>query len=195
MKKLIFIFCFIFSFSCFAEDTPAPRLQMKQGAGIYREEMRELMEKTAAACNSANFPDFMSCFTKKMNQTIRKSMKELFAKHKNSLKMEIISVEPLDAKEDMVQFELKYIWDASDVSHKSFITSIVVAKKEGDSWKVDSEKVKTSDHKPKDQFQNNNRIDFGGGGQVELMPVGDDFLPRDLVKIPRCNNCGPGGCR
>jgi len=193
MKKLIICFIFAFSFSCFAEEQP--RLQMKQGAGIYREEMLELMEKTASACNSSNFGEFMSCFTKKMNQDIRKTMKELFSKHNNTLKMEIISVHPLDAKEDEIRFELEYTWDASDVLHKSFITSIIVAKKEGGSWKVDSEKVKSANHRPKEIANNQNQINFGGGGQVELMPAGDDFLPRDIGKNPNQPSCANGRCQ
>lgn len=183
MRYFILFFVLFFSFkTSFAEE----RLVMVESIDSERE-MEKLMEKVSESCNSKNFKEFMNCFTKKRASSIRKTMRECFAKH--DVEMEILSVKPTGGDEKSKEFILKYSWDADNVQNKSIITSFVVAKKENNEWKIDSEKIKESDHIPKKE--QNMQIDFGGAGQVVLNP-NDDFLPRDITKRP--GGCANGQC-
>lgn len=192
---VLFCFCFYANAEERAlvtpDDSPPARLKMSsvpESGG----EIEDLMNDVADSCNSKNFDEFMSCFTKKRGASIRRAMKTLFAKHE--INMQIISVDPIESKEEEVRFELKYGWDADNVAQRSIISSIVIAKKEGEKWRIDSEKIKNVENVWKNENDIPNReINFGGGGQVVLNPNNnDDFLPRDLVKVP--GNCANGRC-
>ena len=117
-------------------------------------------------------------------------MKECFAKH--DVEMEILSVEPTSENENSKEFILKYSWNADNVQNKSIITSLCVAKKENDEWRIDSEKIQESNHIPKKEQAKNVQVNFGGAGQVVLNP-NDDFLPRDIAKRPG-GGCANGQC-
>ena len=173
------------------ENDPPGRLKMSAIPESGRE-IEDLMNNVADSCNSKNFEEFMSCFTKKRGSSIRRTMKTLFAKHEIS--MQIISVDPTESKDEEVQFDLQYGWDADNVAQKSIISSFVVDKKEGGKLIIDSEKIKNVENVWKNENDIPNReINFGGGGQVVLNPNNnDDFLPRDLVKVP--GNCANGRC-
>jgi hypothetical protein len=187
MRKIIFcLFSFLACSLAFAEE------RLKMLAAPDSREVETLMDDVAESCNSKNFDEFMSCFTKKRGSGIRRAMKNLFAKHE--IDMKIISVENIENKEEEVGFDLKYGWDADNVAQKSIITSFVIAKKENGKLRIDSEKVKNVENIWKNENDIPNReINFGGGGQVVLNPNNnDDFLPRDLVKVP--GNCANGRC-
>lgn len=186
MRYFILAFYFILFFSTsFAEEGRIRMLESPDG----ERDMEKLMEKVSESCNSKDFKEFMGCFTKKRATSIRKKMKECFTKH--DVEMEILSVEPTKEDEDSKEFVLKYSWDADNVQNKSVITSIVVAKKENNEWKIDSEKIQEANHIPKKNQVQNAQMNFGGGGQVVLNP-NDDFLPRDIAKRP--GGCANGQC-
>ncbi len=181
-----FILFILFSFSVsLAEEGRIKMIDSPDG----ERDMEKLMEKVSDSCNSKDFQEFMSCFTKKRASSIRKKMKECFAKH--DVEMEILSVEPTSENENSKEFILKYSWDADNVQNKSIITSLCVAKKENNEWKIDSEKIQEANHTPKKEQTKNVQINFGGAGQVVLNP-NDDFLPRDIVKRP--GGCANGQC-
>lgn len=152
------------------------------------QEIENLMNEVSSHCESGNFIQFMNCFTKKKSATIRQTMKELFSRHR--IKMDIFSVEVVESKNNYIKFKLKYGWDADNVIEKIIANALVVAKKENNSWKIDSEEI--VDFETISKVEQNQNINFGGGGQVVLNPVNDDFLPRDIATRP--GGCANGQC-
>lgn len=184
MKNIIFLLLICISSISFGED----RIKMLS-APEGQKEIEALMDQAATSCNERNFSEFMSCFTRKKAASIRKTMKELFSRHE--LEMKIISLEVTAGDDDSKEFDMTYSWDSDIAPQKKIITAKVIAKKELNKWRIDSEEIKNVNSVDK-QEQNVN-INFGGAGQVVMNPVNDDdFLPRDIAKRP--GGCANGKC-
>lgn len=186
------LFLFVISNICFA-DTEVPAAEAPRRLGMIDapdgREMHKLMDNVSSHCNSGEFVDFMNCFTKKKAASIRKTMKALFSKHIN-VTMNIVSVDVISMEDAVAKFNLEYVWDSDNVDKKSIIKSTIIAKKESDLWKIDSEEVVDVRHVAKREDAPKD-FNFGGGGQVAFNQ-NDDFLPRDIAKRP--GGCANGQC-
>jgi len=109
---------------------PDPRKDVAKG----------LVNDLASHCNSRDFVQFMDGFTSRHGSKIREKVKDTFLA--DDLRMDIEEVVLFSGDEQTMEFGLKYEMSV-DESVRS-VTSVITAKFDGSSWKIDSEKVKKS---------------------------------------------------
>jgi hypothetical protein len=156
------------------------------GPSAGEEAAKSLMQSLAECCNKQDCDSFLTHFTPRKAASIRKTMRDLFVTHE--LEMEIKEVRVLSEADDRIVFTLKYGWHDRRAP-KQVLDSKVVAVRNKDAWKIESETVQKAvrAQEPGAHF------DLGPGGQVVLNPADDDFwLPRDIAKRP--GGCVGGQC-
>lgn len=118
------------------------RLRMT-GPDPRKEIARSLVDSLASHCNSKDFVQFMDGFTERHAGKIRERVKDTFLA--DELRMDIEEVVLFSGDEQTMEFGVKYEM-SMDGCTDSF-TSVVTARLDGSSWKIDSEKVKKSSRK------------------------------------------------
>jgi hypothetical protein len=166
----------------------AERLRMT-GPPPAEEAVRELMDSVAASCNHRQFTDFMGHFTKRRASAIRDQMEVLFIR--TDIAMEILDVIVLSHRDDKIVFGVRYLWSENPAT-KQVIASKVTAVEVAGTWKIDGEKVQSKrGEATRGTTVLEHGFDFGGAGVVALNPK-DDFLPRDIPRLP--GGCANGRC-
>jgi hypothetical protein len=166
----------------------AERIRMT-GPPPAEEAVRELMDSIASSCNHRRFTDFMGHFTTRRASAIRGHMESLFIQ--NDIAMEIMDVIVLSHRDDKIVFGVRYLWNEKPGT-RQVIASKVTAVKVAGTWKIDGEKVESKRVEATPGTPTPELVfDFGGAGVVALNPK-DDFLPRDIPRLP--GGCANGRC-
>jgi hypothetical protein len=151
----------IFSIPCFAQQ----RLGMTEDSS--ENDATDLIEAAADSASSGDLDGFLDCFTKKCKFRIRRKMKQIFDGHEINMKIINLKVESNDGEK--MQISIKYSCD--DGVQRHVVTSMILARLEGESWKVASESVE----------------------KMEAFSVDhDDFLPKDMPRV--AGGCAGGQC-
>ena len=103
-----------------------------------KEIARDLVGELASHCNSRDFVQFMDGFTERHAGKIRERAKDNFLA--DDLRMDIEDVVLFSGDEESMEFGVKYEISVDGTTRS--ITSIVTARLDGSTWKIDSEKVK-----------------------------------------------------
>lgn len=169
----------VLSVPCMASE----RLKMTQEFSG-EPEASELLDSVARSASSGDFDGFIKCFTSKYASGIRRKMKAAISGR--DIEMEMLDIKVQSCDEKTINIRAKYSWD--DGSGKMLLTSDIVAKLEGGSWKIASESVVNAK-----RAQNSSQVfNFGGGGQVAFSND-EDVLPLDMART-KGEGCVGGRC-
>lgn len=138
----IFLSCFV----SLAEGEESPSVSGRitaTGPDPRKEIAKDLVNNLAAHCNSRDYIQFMDGFTDSYAGKIREKVKDAFLA--DDFKMFVGEVVLFSGDEQTMEFGVKYEMSV-DGCLKS-VTSVVTARLEGSSWKIDSERVKKSSTK------------------------------------------------
>lgn len=133
--RISLLIVFLLCSSSFAED----RLTMV-GPSAENEAVKELLDKLSKSCSEKDFRGFMDCFTPKKASDIKKDAEHAFIC--GGVTMDVLDFFIISADEESISFGLRYYWSEGG-SDKVICCSKVVTKKIEDSWRIDSEQVKS----------------------------------------------------
>jgi hypothetical protein len=135
----IFLSCFV----SLAEGEESPSVSGRitaTGPDPRKEIAKDLVNNLAAHCNSRDYIQFMDGFTDSYAGKIREKVKDAFLA--DDLKMFVGEVVLFSGDEQTMEFGVKY--EMSVDGYVRSVTSVLTARLDGSSWKIDSEKVKKS---------------------------------------------------
>lgn len=132
--RTILAFVFLCS-ACFAEDRIRVVLPLPE-----EEAVDGLVKMISSACSRRSFREYMDCFTPERAKLIRRSVENMFIC--GDAEMEIVDSFLISADDDSIEFGLRYVMMEPSSPTRIFCSK-VVAKKVGDSWKIDSEEIRS----------------------------------------------------
>lgn len=135
MKSLLVLSFFLCAFSCVA----AERLTMT-GPPAEEEAVKEILEKVSKSCSGRDFRGFMECFTEKKAASIRKCAENAFIC--GGVDVDVLDFFVISSEEDSVSFGVRYHWSQAKLEKVTYCSKMVI-KKSGDSWRIDSEEVRS----------------------------------------------------
>lgn len=160
--------------------------------------IKELLDRVSNCCSQQDFRGFMDCFTPSKASSIRKKAEHSFICGR--VNMDVLDFFVISASDESISFGLRYVF--SEGGSKALYCSKIVAKKVGDSWKIDSEQIKsmTDQGSPSSSIVvANNPVrprqadgawrlpDPANGGE-------EAWLPPDIMYKPG-PSCANGNCR
>lgn len=153
---------------------------------------RDCLKAAAKAVTDENLEGYVPCFREDRHKAVRKEAGLLFVTHECSL--EILEAQLLSNEKDSAEWAVRYRFTLSRNAYE--VVSTISMVKENEQWRIAKEKVMTTaavQVGSDSARQQEQALDFGGGGLVVLNPGGDDFLPRDIGKRPG-GGCANGRC-
>lgn len=151
-----------------------------------RDAIKDLLDRVSNCCFEQDFRGFMNCFTPSKASSIRKRAEHSFICGRVS--MDVLDFFVISSSEESISFGLRYVF--SEGESKALYCSKIVAKKVGDSWKIDSEQVKSVSADKKSPSYENANAQF----EIGKEPGRPDWCPPGIewIQGPDCANgrCG-----
>lgn len=216
MRTVFFVMAFVFWCSvakperleAVSEDLDKSGRIAMVGPPVEEESVKELLGRISESCSKKDFRGFLNCFTAKKASSIRKAAENSFIC--GSIDMDVLDFFVISHDQDSICFGVRYSWDDSR-SGKVIYCSKVIAKKQDDSWRIDSEEIRefrihsaspsvqaVADRKKADCPDGMCNVRPAAQGQGWRLPNpangGEEaFLPKDILYMPG-PSCANGNC-